>query len=80
MKTEGYYKYYEGGIYKVISLIWDQDEKNKLMVIYENEKGETQTRPLQNFIDSVRLDGKIVPRFDYIGNTLQEGSTKQMSA
>ncbi len=78
MKTEGYYRYYEGGIYKVTSLVWDKNEKNTLMVIYENEQGKKNKRPLCNFIDSVTVNGQVVPRFNYIGNTLQEDLGKHI--
>ena len=45
-------------------------ETQEAMVLYRAEYGERQlwVRPLDMFIESVNVDGKRVPRFEYVGD------------
>jgi hypothetical protein len=45
-------------------------ETQEAMVLYRAEYGERQlwVRPLDMFIESVNVDGKQVPRFEYVGD------------
>ncbi len=72
----GMYKHYKGHIYNVL-YIGKHTETLEDMVIYqainaENacEKSSVDTiwvRPLSMFSEILRIDGKPVPRFQYIG-------------
>ena len=63
----GIYKHYEGGLYKVISIAKHIDTKED-MVVYKSVNNERQlwVRSLESFKEKVKVEGKLVPRFEYI--------------
>jgi hypothetical protein len=68
--TPGPYKHYKcGDDYTVIDVVF-HSETQEAMVLYRAEYGERQlwVRPLDMFIESVNVDGKQVPRFEYVGD------------
>jgi hypothetical protein len=63
----GIYKHYKGGFYKVISIAKHTETKED-MVVYKSVNDEHQlwVRPLKMFNEKVKVDGKEIPRFQYI--------------
>ncbi len=63
----GKYKHYKGGEYEIIGIA-KHSETLEYMVVYRAlyGEGELWTRPLDMFIEQVEVDGKIVPRFEYV--------------
>ena len=63
----GTYKHYKGDLYKVISIA-KHTETGEDMVVYRSTNGERQlwVRPLEIFKEKVKVEGKMVPRFEFI--------------
>ena len=68
MKT-GIYEHYKGNRYEVIDTV-RHSETEELMVLYRTTYGDENlwVRPYTMFFEEVEIDGKIVPRFKYIGS------------
>ena len=60
----GRYRHYKGGEYQVIDTAI-HSETDELMVVYRPLYGEAKlwVRPLTMFVESVEIDGAMVPRF-----------------
>lgn len=66
----GKYTHYKGGEYEVIGAA-KHSETLEDVVVYrhkDNELSELWVRPLEMFLEKVIVDGKEVPRFEYIEN------------
>lgn len=65
----GTYKHFKGNHYKVISIAKDSETK-KDMVVYRSLDDEHQlwVRPLKMFTEMVEVEGKKVPRFQFLSN------------
>ncbi len=78
---KGKYRHYKGNLYEVIDLA-QHSETLEVLVVYRplapvsevnpdntNEKGEHTlwVRPLRMFTENVVVEGKLVPRFEYVG-------------
>jgi len=63
----GTYKHFKGGMYKVISVA-KHSETLEDMVVYRSLKEEDQlwVRPLEMFSEKVKVEGKQIPRFEFI--------------
>ena len=68
MKT-GIYKHYKGNRYKVIGTAKHSETLEEL-VVYQQLYGEMGlwVRPLTMFNESVEMEGKQVPRFEWLSN------------
>ena len=77
IKLGGIYQHYKGMNYKVINLA-KHSETLEWMVYYEclydNSEASYWVRPLSMFCETVEVEGKLVPRFRYIG--AQKGDTR----
>ena len=64
----GRYRHYKGHEYIVIGVARHSETMEEL-VIYRQEYGDKAlwVRPKQMFLETVEVDGKIVPRFEYLG-------------
>jgi len=69
----GVYEHYKGKRYKVIG-VGRHSETLELLVVYralydseEFGKGALWVRPKKMFLEQVEIDGKMVPRFKFIG-------------
>ncbi len=64
----GLYRHYKGKDYSVLGFAKDS-ETEELMVLYVPLYGDGGywVRPLSMFTEEVEFDGKVLPRFDYIG-------------
>ncbi len=68
---KGIYKHYKGNFYQYIGLA-KHSETGEDMVIYRALYGDCDfwVRPLSMWDELVEKDGKRVPRFTYVGDTL----------
>jgi hypothetical protein len=63
----GRYRHYKGNEYEVIGVARHSEDETELVVyrpLYGNK--ELWVRPLQMFMETVQVDGKTKPRFEYI--------------
>jgi hypothetical protein len=67
MKT-GIYEHYKGNRYEVIDTL-RHSETEELMVLYRALYADEGlwARPYTMFFEDVEVNGKIIPRFEYIG-------------
>ena len=65
----GKYRHYKGNFYLVIGLVRNSVTEKKDTVLYMQLYGEHElcVRPLDDFIANVSIEGKKVPRFEYVG-------------
>lgn len=63
----GKYKHYKGGTYEVVGVA-KHSETSEELVVYRAVYGENElwVRPLKMFLEEVELEGKKVPRFEFI--------------
>ena len=69
--TLGIYKHYKGNRYEVIGVAKHSETLEKLVVykaLYQSEGENLWVRPFKMFIESVVIEGKEIPRFEYLGN------------
>lgn len=67
----GYYEHYKKNKYEILG-VGINSETLEEFVIYKALYGKhlTWLRPLDMFIENVNIEGKIVPRFKYLGKTI----------
>ena len=67
MKT-GRYRHYKGNEYVVLGVA-RHSETDEELVVYRPDYGERQmwVRPKDMFLESVEVDGKVIPRFEFLG-------------
>lgn len=65
---KGIYRHFKGNEYEVLHLAKDS-ETLQTLVVYKAlyGAGEVWVRPLKMFTETVEKDGKILPRFTYLG-------------
>ena len=71
-KLFGVYKHFKGNRYRVLEIA-QHTETDEIMVIYQevgNPRYPVWARPLSMFNEEVEVDGKLVPRFKYMGGGL----------
>jgi hypothetical protein len=67
----GIYRHYKGKMYRYLRVVRHSETLEELALyetLYENDLGSVWVRPLNMFFEDVEVDGKLVPRFAYIGN------------
>ena len=66
----GEYEHYKGNRYEVIGVA-KHSETLEEMVVYRALYGEhgLWVRPLEMFSETIKIEGKLVPRFKYIGRS-----------
>lgn len=71
MKTKpGVYLHYKGKKYRVIGSAKHSETLEDLVVyetLYKNKLSKLWARPLKMFKEKIMADGKMVPRFKFIG-------------
>ncbi len=70
MIKKGKYQHYKGGLYRVIDVVKHSETLEDLVLyktLYENPISELWVRPLKMFIEKVKVNGKMQPRFKYLG-------------
>ena len=65
----GRYRHYKGNEYTVIDVARHSETLEEL-VVYRQEYGDhgLWVRPKARFLEMVELDGRMVPRFEYVGS------------
>ena len=75
MKT-GIYRHYKGNNYEVIGVAFHSETEEEFVVyktLYNSEKypvGSLWIRPKGMFFETIEIEGKTIPRFQYIGEKL----------
>lgn len=66
----GVYEHYKGNKYQVIDVATHSETEEKL-VVYRPMYGDMAlwVRPVDMFVESVEIDGKMVPRFKFLHNS-----------
>jgi hypothetical protein len=69
----GRYRHYKGGLYEVLGVARHSETEEEL-VIYKALYGDggLWARPKSMFLESVKLDGREVARFRYLGSSHYE--------
>lgn len=71
----GIYKHYRGKLYRVIALAKHSETLEDMVVyetLYENDVSKYWVRPMEMFLEDVEVDGRIVPRFEFIQDANSE--------
>jgi hypothetical protein len=66
----GKYKHYKGNDYRVLGVVKHSETLEDLVLyecLYENPRSKLWVRPLKMFLEKVELNGRMVPRFEYLG-------------
>lgn len=69
----GIYKHYKGKHYRfhrVVRHSESLEEMGLYETLYQNELGVYWVRPLAMFFETVEVDGKVIPRFTYVGTEI----------
>ena len=69
LKT-GKYKHYKGKPYEVIGIARHSETLEELVVyraLYQNEGENLWVRPMKMFLEEVEIEGKKMPRFEFLG-------------
>ena len=67
----GKYLHYKGKYYLVLGTGKHSETLEELVVyicLYDNPDGQIWVRPKKMFLENVKVDGKEVPRFKFLGN------------
>ncbi|MDE1825853.1 MAG: DUF1653 domain-containing protein [Candidatus Micrarchaeota archaeon] len=71
---KGKYRHYKGKMYRVIGVARSSENPKEEMVVYmalysskKFGKNQLWARPREMFAQKVNVDGKMVPRFRYVG-------------
>lgn len=65
----GKYRHYKGKEYRVLGVAKHSETLEDLVIyetLYENKTSRLWVRPVKIFLESVEVDGKIVPRFKHL--------------
>jgi len=64
----GKYRHYKGKDYQVIGVA-EHSETNEKLVVYKKlyDDYSLWVRPLEIFLENVEVNGKKIPRFEYLG-------------
>lgn len=65
---QGHYRHYKGNEYIVLGVA-RHSETDEELVVYRPDYGEQGlwVRPKEMFLETVEVDGKQVPRFEFLG-------------
>ena len=72
---KGVYRHFKGAYYQVLEVAV-HSETNEQYVVYQALYGEQKwfVRPLEMFAETVERDGKKMPRFCYVGESMEEAA------
>lgn len=66
----GIYLHYKNKKYRVLGLAKHSETLDDLVIyeaLYDNNESKLWARPLKMFLEEVEFEGKLVPRFKYLG-------------
>lgn len=66
---KGIYRHYKGNLYEVLDTA-RHSETEEWMVVYKTLYGDFSTwvRPYEMFVENVEVEGRMVSRFEYVGD------------
>lgn len=67
----GIYRHYKNKEYRVLGVAKHSETLEELVVyeaLYDNQESKLWVRPKAMFLESVEVDGKVIPRFEYLGD------------
>ncbi|MBY0416118.1 MAG: DUF1653 domain-containing protein [Bdellovibrionales bacterium] len=67
----GLYRHHKGKLYLVTGVCKHSETLEDLVLyeaLYENELSKLWVRPIGMFIEKVNVDGREIPRFEYVGD------------
>ncbi len=69
----GIYEHFRGNRYRLLEIAFNSETLEEL-VIYEAQYGDHPifARPLGSFLETVELEEKIIPRFRFLGNSIDQ--------
>lgn len=70
MIKKGKYQHFKGGLYRVIDVVKHSETLEDLVLyeaLYDNPRSNLWVRPVKMFIEKVKVNGKMLPRFKYLG-------------
>ena len=68
----GLYEHYKNKKYRVIGVAKHSETLEDLVVyeaLYDNKQSKRWVRPLAMFLEDVTVNGKVMPRFKYLGDS-----------
>jgi len=71
----GIYRHYKGKYYLVVDVVKHTESGEPMVLyhaLYQTDDAQLFVRPLAMFIENVEVDGKLVPRFEFIKNEADE--------
>ena len=71
----GRYKHYKGGLYKVLGVVKHSETLEDLVLyetLYDNPRSKLWVRPLKMFSEKIEVSGRMVFRFEYLGENKDE--------
>lgn len=72
----GLYRHYKNQMLYYVEGLVKHTEEETIFVHYRDSKGNSFIRPFDMFVENVGEDGKMVPRFTYVGeDTLNTSPT-----
>ena len=66
----GIYQHYKGNKYEVIGIAKHSETLEDLVVyeaLYDNKVSKLWVRPLEMFLEKIEKDGKLINRFEFVG-------------
>ena len=69
MIKPGVYRHYKNQEYRVIDVVKHSETEEDLVLyecLYDNPRSKLWVRPLKMFIETVEVDGKTMPRFEFL--------------
>ena len=66
----GKYRHYKGKLYQVLGIVRHSETLEELVLyktLYKNRTSALWVRPKEMFFETVRVEGRDVPRFEYLG-------------
>ncbi|PIY93229.1 MAG: hypothetical protein COY69_02760 [Candidatus Magasanikbacteria bacterium CG_4_10_14_0_8_um_filter_32_14] len=71
---KGIYKHYKGKEYKVLGIAKLEETLEDLVLykpLYEQSLCDYWVRPITNFLEEVEIDGKKIPRFEFVSEKIE---------
>ncbi len=65
----GIYKHYKGNLYRVIGVAKHTETEEELVMyelLYKNDWSRYAVRPIKEFLEKVKVKGKLMPRFKFL--------------
>ncbi|MBR5278372.1 MAG: DUF1653 domain-containing protein [Clostridia bacterium] len=69
---KGYYRHFKGNIYQVLYIAKHSESLCDLVIYKSVKEDKIWARPLDMWFETVERDGKIMPRFSYIGEEYED--------